>query len=456
MQSAVEIIALVILIAASFKKPYYSLLVYYTVRQVLPPSARIGNLSFITVSLLLILCINAGAFIKGYKRLIHSDLRYIRMVFWLFLVIMVLTFISSFVPKPYQWSQLLQFIGTEIVPSLCFLLLLKRKDYSCTLNTIALCAVFTGCYGIYTYVFHANPIGNYFNNTGLESRNLETYVNGRGGLESIAVGIYDDKIYCALVSLLLIMFLINKMEIKKFVLYPALILNFITLFLTTQRSPLLALIMGLGIFWFDKKNNPLRMHKGAIAILLCGCVFVGWNSGLGNIIMSVISIFDDAAQEKLGVGGSSMGMRFDQLANVILYIGWDLLYGAGYGFTSYYYSVIYDYETQGLDPTFYGFESFLLKILASSGILGLIAWGIYFYKNILLLAVGRIRSNLYAVAFCLSYIGAILMTDTSGSFFLYMILYVINKKSIDWENENSQFPNRLIKSVQQMRVLRYN
>ena len=78
-----------------------------------------------------------------------------------------------------------------------------------------------------------------------------------------------------------------------------------------------------------------------------------------------------------------------------------------------------------MDYRFAGFESFSLKILMSSGIVGLFAWTSFFmkvYKNFL-------SKNVYNFAFLVVYISAIIMTDASASFYLFFILLILNYKN---------------------------
>lgn len=109
-----------------------------------------------------------------------------------------------------------------------------------------------------------------------------------------------------------------------------------------------------------------------------------------------------------------------QFANGLNYLGLErLLQGEGYNFPSYYYQYIFRRDLYGIDPRFFGFESFLLQTMMSSGLIGVVVWSIGLFKIYKTLCL---RKSLYDLAFFASYLLAIIMTDTSASFYLFFSL----------------------------------
>lgn len=273
----------------------------------------------------------------------------------------------------------------------------------------------------------ANPIFNFFNTTGDEGTDLIDYANGRMGLSGIAVGIYDDKIACSLIGLVLFMFLVSCDKIKTSLRYGAAGFCIVAIFLTTQRTGLLCAALFIAIMLLDKrKSNALR--KYALIGIIIGVVFLIFfsNKIIDDAIYSILYLFDDGMQQKLGVGGSSMELRAFQYYNGILYLGKSsLLQGAGFGFPQYYYRFIWNSELYGMDYRFAGFESFTLKILMNSGIIGILCWCVYFYK-IYRKVIGK---GIYNMAYISVYVFAIIMTDASASLYLFFILLVLNFKN---------------------------
>ena len=78
-----------------------------------------------------------------------------------------------------------------------------------------------------------------------------------------------------------------------------------------------------------------------------------------------------------------------------------------------------------MDYRFAGFESFTLKILMDSGIIGLLCWSVYFYK-----IYRKVLGNeIYNMAYISVYVFAIIMTDASASLYLFFMLLVLNFKN---------------------------
>ena len=394
----------------------------------IPPSARIFSFSFNTISLLIIILCLLLSLRNDYNICSLKEKSFVRYTLNFSLALFVLTLCTFIVPKTYQWGALIQMLGTEIFPSCLMLIYLRKKnDYRLFCRIVAQMSIFYALYSIYTYMTSSNPIYDFFNTSGEEGMDLIDYANGRMGLSGIAVGIYDDKIACSLVGLVLFMFLISCDKINATLRYGAAILCVVAVFLTTQRTGLMCAILFVAIMFLDKRNSNALRRYGIIGIII-GVIFLNFfsNQTIDNAIYSVLYLFDDNMQQKLGVGGSSMELRAFQYINGISYLGYtSLLQGAGFGFPQYYYHYIWNSELYGMDYRFAGFESFTLKILMNSGILGIVCWGIYLYK-IYRKVLGK---SIYNLAFILVYIFAIIMTDASASLYLFFMLLVLNFKN---------------------------
>lgn len=428
MSTVILIIVLIFLVLTTKKRPINGLFLYFCIRMVIPSTARVLMFSFNTIALVCLLICLLPSLKKRFYHCSTKDKLYVKYSIKLFLMLFALTLFAFMVPKGYQWSGLIQMLGTEFLPSILILIFLcDKKEYEKFCNLIAVMTLFYAIYSIYTYVFSVNPISDFFNTSDKEGMDLIDYANGRMGLTGIAVGIYDDKIACSLIGLLLFMFVIANDKINKILRYSAAVFTLVTIFLTTQRTGLLCSFLFIGIMVLDKrKNNVIRKYSLVGIVLIF--IFLSFNSNkiIDNAIYSILYLFDDNMQQKLGVGGSSMELRAFQYLNGISYLGLSNLFqGAGISFPQYYYSYIWNAELYGMDYRFAGFESFSLKILMSSGIVGLFAWTSFFmkvYKNFL-------SKNVYNFAFLVVYISAIIMTDASASFYLFFILLILNYKN---------------------------
>lgn len=426
MTSFILIPFILLLVVCTVRRPIYGIMCYYVIRIVVPSVARIGSFSFNTVSLGVLLLFLLPHLVKTYKQSGKKEKKYIRAVTIIGGGLFVLTFFGA-IPLPFQWSALIQMLLTEIMPSVLLMLYLKREEeYKTFCNVVCIMAVFTAVYGIYTYITVDNPIYTMLNNSGEEGYVLEDYATGRLGLEGIAVGIYNDKIALSLISLLLFTFLINKNCVNKILLTCALVLTFVDMFLTTQRTALFCVIVFFVIMYFDKRNSLIRKYfKWGVLLLVVIALFSN-SSMIRESFYSLVYIFDDQAQQRLGIGGSSTGMRMLQFANGFDYLGLErVLQGEGYNFPAYYYTYIFRRDFFGVDPRFFGFESFLLKTLMGSGLIGIAVWFVGLFKIYKALCPEK---NVYNLAFFVSYFLAIVMTDTSASFYLFFFLIVLNSK----------------------------
>ena len=427
---AILLISLIFQIALSLKKCSFGLMAYLAIRLCIPNAARVGSLSFNTIALITLLICTMPTLVKQYHYIDRNDKYYIRQIIYLIGILYALTFFADYVPHIYQTKALVQMFGTELLPSLLFIMLIKDQlDLKKCVIVITLCSIFTSLYGIFTFATRSNPLFELFDTDG----NMLDNETSRAGIDSMAVGIYNDSIYMSLVCLLLIIFLYNKASLikKNYLWLFSISVLIINLILTTKRSALLALFVFGVILFLDKqyrKNIKKILIFGIIGLFLISLLPQG--EGIKNIFISVIFFWDDKIQNSLDMGGSTNDLRLMQLLSVLDLVKNNLLQGMGYNFPSYYYTEVYDASIYGLDPDFAGFESFIFKVLSSSGIIGLIIWLKTFYATKKYISYKSNTFNFYTIAYVTSYLVAILMTDTSGSVFLFFILSVINRKFV--------------------------
>lgn len=426
----VLVFILIVQIVFSFKKASYGLMIYLIIRLCIPNAARIGDVSLNTFSLILLLVSILHTVISQYKLKYPKDQEYLRIIISLISVLFILCLFAEYVPLSFQIREIIQFVGTELLPSILFLFIIRTNEETLlAVYVIIGCALFTAIYGLFTFVANINPLYDLFETEG----NLLENELVRGGIEGMAVGIYNDSIYLSLVSLLLITFLFNKFDFikNKKILSITIFLLIANLLFTTKRSALLSLIIFFIILFFDEKYQKVVLKLFCFGIMLIVLLTISFSefTGLSNILLSVLFFWDDKVQNNLDMGGSSNELRYTQLLSIINIIKADgMLQGLGYGFSRYYYTKVYDVEIYGHDPDFAGFESFAFKVLSASGIIGFIIWVRSFYKLKLYMTSRFKVEKCYAWAFILSYLIAILMTDTSGSMFLFFVLVVLNQK----------------------------
>ena len=419
------ILLVIIEIVLSVRSATLGLSFYFALRLCVPPSARLAGVSVNTFLLLIfILCLFLfhSKLCRIIPRLFSLHGRYI---LFLFFSLFALTFFAQFVPLQYQHKELIQFFITELFPCLLIPLVIRnKKDYKTIFFIIAFASLFNVCYGLLTYIINANPILDVFaSNIDLEELDPDFALSeeGRYGLTRKAIGIYSDKIFMALVSLLIYIYFYGKEFVNKRLRISLLLISAVTCFFTTQRTSLFCLVIFLAIV-IDKRTLKLYIKK--YFLFLCVCFVILLTAPqfkvLRDFAYSAFYIFDDKKQEQVDIGGSSVSVRVAQLESVVELVGSDILPGFGYGFASYREGTSINVKEM------YGLESYALKIVANSGLLGFLFWLCFFYKLVRSSISIHGKNKKYIIAFNISYLLAILMTDTSGSFYLFFVFLELN------------------------------
>lgn len=421
------VILLIGLIILSFKNKVYGLGSYFLIRLCIPDTCRLGSLSFNTISLAIYVCILL-VFYHGKINPNRTILnKFQKQVLFLFGGIILLSFFALIVPLSYQYKYLLQFFITEFVPSLCILLVIgTEKEFKTLIKFIAAGAIFNCLYGIMTFFVDSNPI--YDNLTSVSANELAMYdrEEGRFGFARKAEGIYgkfNGKIMMTLISLLIFTFFYNKKYLPSKTRYILLFSAFVVNILTSQRSGLFG-IFAFIILLADKKQIYGFLKKYGLLLGVCVILImmIPELKGFRDLFSSVFYMFDDKMQDKLGTSGSSVEMRISQFEMVWSMISTGILSGLGYAFDQYR-GEFFKYDNEVLR----GLESFFLKVLINTGILGVALW-IRFLLELVKPAY-RIREmlkNKYYFAYLTAYLVAILFTDISGSFFLFLAFATLN------------------------------
>lgn len=427
------LLSLLFLVGASIKKPIYGLMVYMTIRLCLPSSIRVFNFSYNTMAFLLMFVFVAPHCIRRYKKIDVWQIRFIKTLVWFVGGLLTLSVISAFigvVPWPYQLSKLTQMVYTELLPAIFLVVLLDSKYVNLFNKVLACCACFSLLYAVFTFVSQTNPFYEMFYSD--EEDMLEAAANSRVGmLEGVAVGIYNNKISMSLISMLYFIYFFNKIQMARFLIGGVVLLAFIVTILTSQRSAILAEMIFAAYMLLKSKVD---IRKFLVLSLLIGVVGVFASlyfeqfENFRNVLKSTLLVFDDKAQQDLGIGGSTMELRMQQFSAVFEFVKYYLLQGMGYGFTAYFYEVIWDVKVYGLRDDVAGFESILLQIMASSGIIGLYVWWKMFQglRKIQISKCVKSLQKYHVDAFMFAYLFAVILTDVSGSEFLFFLFCAMN------------------------------
>ena len=278
--------------------------------------------------------------------------------------------------------------------------------------------------GIVEYVFKFNFISHLFRVTYLEGA-LSFVVEDRGILSGRVAGTTAHPLnWGQWMGVLLMFFFIERKYIAgfKFVLLES--LCFLNVFLTGSRSALLPIIIFLV---FPLKQMKVRNKLKIIGSILC--VFLFSNQlipqetcqKMKSFIGATVFFWDQEKSKNADIHGSSIDLRFDQLAGVFFLTESNVLTGQGYG---------YQYFIQSKDPdiekVMFGFESIVLNKILEQGLIGLILYVIFFILFWRIAVCNAEKEEYWLLfGFINAYLLSLILTGERASFWIFFACYVI-------------------------------
>lgn len=132
------------------------------------------------------------------------------------------------------------------------------------------------------------------------------------------------------------------------------------------RTPIAALFITVTMYLLIRRN-----FKSFFFVFVIGIIGYFIIIQIPELAETILSIADRGSSE---VGGSSLEMRLEQLDAAFDEVRNCMMFGKGYAYTSYYWSI------HGTHPRLYSFESLVFVILCNYGLMGFLIWGLMFYK----------------------------------------------------------------------------
>ena len=433
---------------ATLSKPAYGVMVYIMIRLCIPPSARFFGFSFNTLSLGLLILFSYPSILKRFKGRSPIQGEYLRNYGVYIVIIFFLAIISSItaiVPLPYQLAGFFKYFFTEMLPSIIVILLITSKDIEKMNHVIWISVVFATSYAIFTFFTQSNPLLDMFN-TG-ESVESTADFTRRGGLLGTGVGINDNKITAALHAMLFFTYFWGKKGINRYLIYLVLTLSFASALLTSQRTSILNISLFMMCMLLGSGIDIKKLLKVIIVILLffvLTSIYFEQFDELVNMMKAAAFFWSDDVQEDLGVHGSSMDLRLRQFLAVVNVTNIHILEGLGYDFNHYGDEVGWNIISDKYVDDLAGFESVVFTSIASSGIIGLVAllWMYYRQTNLLLRSSLKSR-RLYVYAFVGTFLLAAIMTNYSGSSYLFFIFLALNLIDSHYYDKNINISKKI-------------
>ena len=177
------------------------------------------------------------------------------------------------------------------------------------------------------------------------------------------------------------------------------------------RSSIAGVAVAFLYYVLKMRKFKLALASGTLMVIVL--LIFGLNSDLGLYLGSITN--SNGGE----VRGSSLSMRFEQLAGAFEEIKNSFLFGKGYGWTQYYSSTFGDH------PVMYAFESLFYVVLCNQGIFGLFVWGGFVYLTIKFNKRLARRQSAILNSLFFFYLAYALITGEYHYMRYYIVFYVI-------------------------------
>ena len=392
------------------------------IRLILPPNIRVGPVSMNTVCLVILVLF---IFIKREKTYFYRKEKPFSLISSLVVPLAFVCLFGMEVPYTLQYADLLKMVITEITPFICLTLIIKRReDLVSFIKTLFAAYIVVGLYGIYTGIIGMNPVYDlcsivfeYTDEVGDRLSDL------RGMMEGEASGNFSSGIPWGQVSLLIFSLALFFPDTKETMLrHAVIILSMANCLMSGKRAAIMPMLLIACVYlMMHVKLKP--KHIAASLLSVCFVLILGLTNQTAmkffeSNVMPSILFWDDSYAEKKDVKGSSKEMRLEQLEECTRIASKYPIFGYG---NNYY---IYEGEKY---PKMRGFESLYFCVVTSFGYVGVLIWGMFFYRCYHYTKGSRTKGIL--MYYHLPFWTAILLTNMTGTLYLYMLMVGIHSKN---------------------------
>lgn len=182
------------------------------------------------------------------------------------------------------------------------------------------------------------------------------------------------------------------------------------IFICGIRTPIASLFITIFAYLLLKRNIKAFIYTFAISIATYFVIIQ-----IPSLSGTISSMVDSSSSN---VGGSSIDMRLSQLDAAFDEVHDCIIFGKGYGYSGYYWSV------HGSHPRLYSFESLIFVILCNNGIVGFVIWGVMIYKIVKCSKhIGAKLSNIYIIMLMIYYLLYTCITGEYGYMKYFLLFY---------------------------------
>ncbi|SDD87601.1 O-antigen ligase like membrane protein [Dyadobacter soli] len=351
---------------------------------------------------------------------------------------LVLTFLGGKLTAVQSISSLMQFIYTEVTLGVIgWIIYNQEEDIRQFVKIIGYSVVLMGVYGLFCYVTLTNPYVSLMNLIYSPKMNALGFMEEqRAGIAGRIQGTMLHPLIWGGACMLLFYFItLSSRRASVYYTISLLALLFLNVVFSGSRAALLALLFGIG-YYFMASNVRLKLRLVAYGLgiftFVAGLIYlVPSFSKYQSFFESTVYFWDDTYQKTGAVKGSTVDLRVNQLHGSFDMIESSPMFGLGQGYTAYYSS------KYGIHPVLAGFESVVFMSLVETGIVGLILWialfiGLFRVAHELSRRAGKSLSLETALlsTFLASYCIFIVFTGIQSTFYLFLILFLVQVKNI--------------------------
>lgn len=433
-----------IIIFLTFIRPVYGIGSFLAVRILVPEVARMPGLEMLSYNSAIILIVLIIVIVKNfqvfYKCLLYD--KYFKVLLLFIIISAILLPLSDYANLKFQYSYLLQYFFTDILPILLSVIVIKnQKDLSIVINIFLYASIICCVYAIITYVLQFNIYVNYFQAINgwrdVELGERLWYTSGRGVSTSGTFLHANGFGYFISMAIPICTYLLSVKKYNRFILVTTLVLLIINLFLCKKRSPIVSIGVFL-IFWLYynqilKNNIKLFFKIMFLLFLLFVIIFsVPAFDNIKTMIETSVFFWDDDLLAAKDVGGSSWELRILQALYPFVEIKNNILFGKGFGWCAWYLN---EYE---LHPVLFGFETILSTAVCQFGITGYFIYYVLFRQSYKYSKPYKVIGINYQLLALIAMIVLVIATGLNYFFFYGIGVVFMNKhEHIFYKHEKS-------------------
>ncbi len=418
----------------------YALILLIVFGFLVPPllSVPLGPIKLNTFNLsCFIFCVGATL----HRKKTYKDETLVKLICVISVTLSIMSFVASL-----SWRPVIVYVKDTILYMLEFfavglvlpLIPFSRKDVRVLSTAFLLIGIFISLYAVMNYIMGYNPYIILVNALAGTVDMASFYMDeSRGILARRSSSTFLLPLALGQFMCMLQLYLVYIYRGKRWLSVCLYFVFFVPIVLSGSRSCIFpALLFPLVYFFFCGK-----MVKLTIAVMIVvgtPAVIFFLPDKYSDTILATVCVWDEKKSDKIGIHGSGVSMRKDQMKSAMRIIEDSPFIGKGIGYV----------KEKGADhkDEMLGYEGFLLQSIIESGMIGTSLFLLFFFI-MQVYAIKRVRCMRdlpYIISFPIMYLMSIIMTGVVySSFCYYLVFYTLFlkdlRKTIIWRGKEYSF-----------------